>query len=157
MRWASFCNKARLNGHVEFGERLDPNGTSAPVTIKLTILDASWENLCTHGRRYSACRTCKRLKLKPNRPSSDDWFCELQMGRHRPQSLCVGKEVTFDVGLLGGGSQCVVALKNAGTVGAKCIGTTELRIDSASVGSGPQEHWWSLAPLPGSAETPGRR
>ena len=133
------------------------NGTSAPVTIKLTILDASWENLCTHGRRYSACRTCKRLTLKPNRPSSDDWFCELQMGRHRPQSLCVGKEVTFDVGLLGGGPQCVVALKNAGTVGAKCIGTTELRIDSSSVGSGPQEHWWSLAPLPGSAETPGAK
>ena len=133
------------------------DASSASVTIKLTILDASWENLCTHGRRYSTCRTCKRLRLKPNRPSGNDWFCELQIGRRRPQILCVGKEVTFDVGILGGGPQCVVALKNASTVGAKCIGTTELRVDSSSVGAGPQEHWWSLSPLPGSAETPGAK
>eukprot|EP01043_Picozoa_sp_COSAG02_P022838 COSAG02_NODE_1199_length_13917_cov_8.278043_2_plen_3826_part_00 len=134
--------------------RKNGRGNSAPTTVTLTILDASWEDLCTHGRRYSACKTCRRLRLKPNRPSSDDWFCELQVGKRRPRKLSVGKQVTFDVG---GGPQCVVALKNASTVGAKCIGTTELRVDSSSVESSPKEQWWSLSPLPGSKETPGAK
>eukprot|EP01043_Picozoa_sp_COSAG02_P117304 COSAG02_NODE_53809_length_299_cov_1.140000_1_plen_59_part_10 len=51
----------------------------------------------------------------------------------------------------------MVALKNAGTVGAKCIGTTELNIDSATIDTSPKEQWWSLSPLPGSKETPGAK
>ena len=129
-------------------------GITTAGTLRLIIQDADWENLCAHGRRYDACKLCKRLKLKPEKPNRDDWFCELQVGKHRPRKLEVGKEIKFDIG---GGPRCVVALKNAAAIGEKCVGITELRVDSSTLGPDAEERWWSLSPLPGSTETPGAR
>ena len=130
-------------------------GAATVGTVTLVIHDAGWDNPCLHGRHHKVCKDCKRQRLdRPEKPGPEDWFCELQVGKNKPRRLDVDEDVKFDVG---GGPRCVVVLKNSAVIGDKCIGVTELRVDSNSLGEEPEARWFSVTPLPGSAETPGAR
>ena len=112
------------------------SGPGAAGCVELTVHGARWWDM-------------QRDEERGEQPH--EWFCELQVGKHKPRRLQAGRPIKFEVG---GGPTCVVVLKSATDVGERPIGFAKLRLDG-SIGMSTRPRWWGLSALPSSAEMEG--